>query len=779
MKKIAAILLFISFSAGAQKSIDIIPRPVTYKGGNGYFNLSKKTVIAVGDEGDRKAADFFNDYLQQIYGFKLDVDKQEGSNYIQLVTRKFIQKPEKETYTLTVNKNGVRIEGDSYASTFYGIQTLIQLLPVDYIDHDRLIADPKLVIPFTTVYDYPRLSYRGMHLDVSRHFFPVSFVKRYIDYIALHKMNYFHWHLTDDQGWRIEIRKYPNLIQTGSWRDGTIVGRYPGSSNDNIRYGGYYTQDEVRDVIRYAADRHITVIPEIEMPGHASAAIAAYPFLSCFPEQETHIPSHPSEASKLKKGKKVQETWGVFEDVFCAGNDSTFAFLEGVLDEVTELFPSQYIHVGGDECPKSNWKKCPKCQARIRSLGLKDEHELQSYFIQRMEKYLNSKGRILIGWDEILEGGLAPNAVVMSWRGEKGGIEAAKQNHNVIMTPQKPVYFDHAQTKVEDSLVFGGFNPLENVYAYEPVPKELDSNKARFILGAQANLWTEYVGNERKAEYMLFPRMTALSEVLWSQPASKNWNDFQKRLQTAFKKYDAWKTNYSKAYFDIKATLSANSNNTGLILTLVPRDKKGTIYYHYDSLRKGHPPIYKKPLRINKSQKLIIDYARNHQILNRVPFDIRFSKSTAKKITITKTPSGNYPGQGAFSLVNGIWSKKGLANPDWLGFIGDDIEATIDMGKGASYSSVKMHTLNQNGSWIYLPQYVEVFVSADGKKFTSVGKGNEFVKDTLTMGWITVNFPSQTARFIKVVAKNYGLIPEGQPGGGNRAWIFADELQVW
>ena len=280
-----------------------------------------------------------------------------------------------------------------------------------------------------------------MHLDVCRHFFPIQFVKRYIDYLALHKLNYFHWHLTDDQGWRIEIKKYPKLTSVGGFRNGTIISRYPGTGNDNQRYGGFYTQDEVKDIVRYAAARHITVVPEIEMPGHSSAAIAAYSWLSCFPNQKTVIPSYPSLASQRATGKLVQETWGVFDDVYCAGNDSTFLFLQDVIDEVMSLFPSKYIHVGGDECPKTNWKKCPRCQARMQALGLKDEHELQSYFIQRMEKYINGKGRTLVGWDEILEGGLAPNAVVMSWRGEAGGIEAAQLDHTVIMTPQKTGVF--------------------------------------------------------------------------------------------------------------------------------------------------------------------------------------------------------------------------------------------------------------------------------------------------------------------------------------------------
>jgi hexosaminidase len=774
MKNIALLLLLFAFGCRAQKAGEIIPKPVEYKSKKGSFTITKKTVIAARDEEDRKAAHILNDYFEQVYGFKLDIDKQEGKDYIRLTTRKFIKAPDKETYSLTVDKNGVLIEGDTYAATFNGIQTLIQLLPVD--NQKPETRNQKLPVSFVNIYDYPAYNYRGMHLDVCRHFFPTSFVKKYIDYIALHKMNYFHWHLTDDQGWRIEIKKYPNLTAVGAWRNGTIIGRYPGTGNDNIRYGGFYTQEEIKDVVQYAADRHITVIPEIEMPGHSSAAIASYPYLSCFPEEETKIPSNPSEASKNNHGKKVQETWGVFEDVYCAGNDSTFMFLQDVMDEVLQLFPSQYIHAGGDECPKNNWKRCPKCQARIKALGLKDEHELQSYFVQRMEKYLNSKGRTLIGWDEILEGGLAPNAVVMSWRGEKGGIEAAKQNHKVIMTPQKPLYFDHTQTKIEDSLVIGGYNPVESVYAYEPVPKELDSASAKYILGAQANVWTEYIANERKVEYMIFPRMTALSEVLWSQPKDRDWSDFEKRLQTQFKRYDAWKANYSTAYYDIKATLSSNSKNNGMLLTIVPRDKKGKISYTMDNDPKNIS--YKKPIKISASHKYELSYYRDGHIVNKVPVDIQFSKSTGRPVTITATPQPNYPGQGAFSLVNGVWSKKGLSNPDWLGFIGDDIEATIDMGKNVSYSSVKVHTINQNGSWVYLPQYVEVLVSDDGKIFTSVARGSEFVKDTLTMGWITVNFPQQTARYIKVIAKNYGMIPNGMPGAGNKAWVFADEMQV-
>jgi hexosaminidase len=765
-------LLFSAISAYAQQ-VNIIPQPVSLQTRAGKFILSNKTTLAAKDAEDRKIADLFNEYLKQVYGCKLDVDNQASKNYIHLSTKKFIRAPDKDAYTLKVTANGISIEGDTYAGTFYGMQTLIQLLPVE----NEKAKNVNWSIPFVTIQDYPRFSYRGMHLDVARHFFPVDFVKKYIDYLALHKMNYFHWHLTDDQGWRIEIKKYPKLTQIGGWRNGTIIGRYPGTGNDNTPYGGFYTQDEIRDVVKYAADRYITVIPEIEMPGHSSAAIAAYPWLSCFPDEETVIPTHPSQASVQQQAsgrkKLVQETWGVFDDIFCAGKDSTFAFLQDVMDEVLALFPSKYIHVGGDEAPKTNWKRCAGCQARMKELGLKDEHELQSYFIQRMENYLNSKGRTLIGWDEILEGGLAPNAWVMSWRGEQGGIDAATQDHNVIMTPGEYVYLDHSQTKNEDSVTIGGYIPVEKVYAYEPVPKELDASKANYVQGAQGNVWTEYIAYPGKVEYMIFPRMSALSEVLWSPKEKRDWSDFEKLLQTQFRRYDLWKANYSKAYFDLNATIIPAPGFNG-VLWKVETKSTTPIAINFNNVDTVW--IYSKPQLITNSARF---YAYTDNGL-KIDQQFNFNKATGKKISITTSPTEKYPGQGgAFGLVNGVYSNKGLSYPDWLGWIGDDLEATIDLGQTTSFDSVRMHTVDQNGSWIYLPQYVEVFTSNDGKNFTSVGKSSVFVKDTLTMGWITVSTPRQSSGFIKLVAKNYGMIPDGKAGAGNKAWLFADEIQVY
>jgi hexosaminidase len=530
------ILLVVAGLQSFCQQVNIIPQPVSVKLNRGTFTITNKTVFIIDDAEAEKSADFFNAYLENIYGFRLAKGNAQQGNYIKLVTKKNIEKPSSDVYNLVVTPSGVTISGDTYSGIFYGTQTLIQLLPVT--------KNVSLKIPAVTIADSPRFNYRGMMLDVGRHFFPVPVVKKYIDYIALHKMNYFHWHLTEDQGWRIEIKKYPLLTEVGSTRQSTIIGHFPGTGNDNIKHSGFYTQDEIRDVVKYAADRFITVVPEIEMPGHAEAALTSYPWLGC-----------PGTGPY-----KVEETWGVFNNVFCAGKDSTFQFLQDVMDEVLQLFPGPYIHVGGDECPKNNWKLCPLCQARIKAEGLKDEHGLQSYFIQRMEKYINSKGRKMIGWDEILEGGLAPNATVMSWRGEQGGIDAAKQNHDVIMTPGGWVYFDHAQVQKDDSLTIGGYLPVEKVYGYEPIPKELNAEQAKHILGAQANLWTEYIPYPSKIEYMIFPRMSALSEVLWSPKNQRNWKLFEPRLKQQFKRYDLWKSSYCKA--TLTSTLTRQKNKT-------------------------------------------------------------------------------------------------------------------------------------------------------------------------------------------------------------------------
>lgn len=541
-QKLFTIALLFSSFVNAQE-INIIPKPYRVEMQDGNFTISPTTQLVLSETGMERSAQFLNDYLDKFYGFRLQVMRngaiRNKTNIIILDYEK-MDNAIPGMYLMTVNRTSISITGDNATGSFYGIQSLLQLLPLE--------KKKSLMIPCMEIEDKPRFAYRGMHLDVGRHFFPVEFVKKYIDFIAMYKMNTFHWHLTEDQGWRIEIKKYPKLTQVGGYRNGTIIGRYPGKGNDNQKYGGFYTQEQIKDIVKYAADRYITVIPEIELPGHSSAAIAAYPQLSCFPDEATKHPANVSWSGD-STGKQVQQAWGVYPDVF-APTEYTFKFLEDVMDEVMQLFPGKFIHIGGDECPKDNWKRSEFCQQLIKEKGLKDEHGLQSYFIQRIEQYLNSKGKQIIGWDEILEGGLAPNATVMSWRGEKGGVEAAKQKHNVIMTPGGWVYFDHSQTKNEDSVVIGGYTTVQKVYSYEPVPAELSAEESNYVLGAQANVWTEYMKYPSKVEYMIFPRMSALSEVLWSRKESRSWDDFEKRMLAEFKRYDWWGVNFSKAFFD-------------------------------------------------------------------------------------------------------------------------------------------------------------------------------------------------------------------------------------
>ena len=503
-------LLFIS-SLRAQM-VSIIPRPAEMKILEGNFEIGSNTKL-IYDHTNKdlvRIAEFLSKHLEEYYHISLSsAPSNEKSVQFKIIPSSNLNK---EGYLMKIDQDGVLITAPSVNGIFYGVQTLKQMLPPQ--------PSSGLNVPFAEIMDQPRFVWRGLMLDVGRHFYPVSYIKKLLDYMAMYKLNTFHWHLTEDQGWRIEIKKHPKLTELAHWRDETIVGHeWDSKTYDGIGYGGFYTQDQIKEIVQYAADRYITIIPEIEMPGHSTAALAAYPALGCT--------GGPYE---------VQKSWGAKKDVYCAGKEETFRFLEDVLDEVRNLFPSTYIHVGGDECSKDRWKGCDYCQKRIADENLKDESELQSYFIKRIEKYLNSKNIKLIGWDEILEGGLAPEATVMSWRGIKGGIEAVKQNHDVIMSPSSHCYLDLYQNQNTESepLAIGGYLPLEKVYSYEPVPDGLSVMESKHILGAQANVWTEYIANTNKLEYMVFPRICALSEVVWSPKASRNFSDFQKRMGTEY-----------------------------------------------------------------------------------------------------------------------------------------------------------------------------------------------------------------------------------------------------
>ncbi|HMJ45847.1 MAG TPA: family 20 glycosylhydrolase [Ferruginibacter sp.] len=769
-KTIFFLLLFAGLVSKAQNNLNIVPTPAEVKMGTGTFTIDKNTVIVLEGSGLEKNAAFLNDYLQNSIGYKLKATKDYAGNNAIRFNYERMDHNIPGAYNLTVDDKGVYIAGDNAAGVFYGIQTLVQMLAVS--------GNGSQQIPQLTINDRPRFEYRGMHLDVCRHFSSIAFVKKYIDYLAAYKYNVFHWHLTEDQGWRIEIKKYPELTGIGAWRNGTIIGRYPGTGSDNLRYGGFYTQAEIREVVAYAAAKYIDVIPEIEMPGHSSAAIAAYPWLSCFPAKPTEIPARMISQKSIDEQKNgriklVQETWGVFDDVFCAGKDSTFTFLQNVIDEVLPLFPSKYFHIGGDESPKTHWIKCPACQKRIKELKLKDEHELQSWFVQRIEKYLNKKGKILIGWDEILEGGLAPNAVVMSWRGEKGGIEAAKQKHKVIMTPGNPLYFDHTQSKNEDSVTIGGYNPIENVYAYEPISKELTAEEGKYILGAQANMWREYMKNDRKTEYMMFPRMTAFSEVLWSPKEKRNWKDYERRLPSIYERLEGQGINYSKAYYDLKATVLPTQNNQGILFQLTSKLSEPIFINGGDTI---FP--YEKPLLINNS--LTINATLNNN-KSSVWQSFSFNKATGKKITLTTPASQKYPGDGAFTLVNAVQNQKGMSKTtEFLGFLGDDMEAIIDLGKETEFKTITVNTLTHTGSWIYPPKSFNLLTSNDGINFTQAEDLAVSVEPLQGRKTRMSNFKegSYKARYIKVIAKNYGIIPADKPGAGTPAWMFVDEIEV-
>lgn len=565
--------------------IAVIPQPQKIEKCEGSFTINSNTVVVVEDDYYDNVVELLNERFGIVSGYTFDIVKQmqnTATNNAIIFKRDSLIK--NEGYILTVSKKCIVVESSTASGAFYAMQTLFQLLP-EQIYASKKVAN-KWSVPCVNIEDYPTLSYRGMHLDVCSHFFDIAFLKRYIDLMVMHKFNVFHWHLTEDQGWRIEIKKYPELTQKGSIRKETVIGTLYSGVYDGTPYGGYYTQQEIKELVEYAARRYVTIIPEIEMPGHARAAISCFPELSC----------------GLEENYEVATRWGVFRQVYCP-KEETFAFLEDVLTEVMELFPSKIIHIGGDECPKASWKKCPHCQALIKKLGLKDEFELQSYFIQRMEKFINSKGRTIIGWDEILQGGLAPNAMVMSWLGEEGGIKAAQQSHYAVMAPHTKYYMDYYQGDPDtEKLCMGHFVPIKEVYDYNPIPDVLKPKEKQYIYGVEACVWTEYMETPQRVEYMAYPRALAVAESGWSNHATKNWDDFANRLVRHFRRLDEIDVNYSTNLYNVFITISKD-NMYSKIATLMCNMPGVEIYYTLD----GSEPtmqssIYTKPFVINKSE---------------------------------------------------------------------------------------------------------------------------------------------------------------------------------
>ena len=760
----AGCMLFSCSSEVKEASYQIIPAPQEIvMGQGGAFTLANgaKVIYPEGNEKMQKNAQFLADYVKELTGNTLQVVAGTAGKGILLQVTPNEAQP--ESYQLKVTPEGIVINGGSEAGVFYGIQTLRKSIPAG--------KGISVSLPAVEINDAPRFSYRGAMLDVSRHFFTVDEIKSFIDMIALHNINRFHWHLTDDQGWRIEIKCRPLLTEKSSKRKETVIGRNSGEY-DGIPHEGFYTQEQIKEIIAYAADQHITIIPEIDMPGHMQGALHAYPELGCT--------GGPYE---------VWTQWGVSDDVLCAGNDATLKFIEDVLGEVVELFPSEYIHVGGDECPKTRWHDCPKCQARIKALGIKGdkkhsaEEYLQSFIINHAEKFLNSKGRQMIGWDETLEGGLAPNATVMSWRGEGGGIEAAKQKHDVIMTPTTYLYFDYYQTKdIEDEpLAIGGYLPLQNVYNYEPMTDKLTKEEQKYIIGVQANLWVEYIATLEHIQYMELPRMAALCEIQWSGADKKNYECFLNRLPQLVSLYDVKGYNYATHAFDITGRLVPNTEEEALEVTFNTIDNC-PIYFTLDgSEPTAECPQYQGTFKVYKSCVIKAKGIRPTGETRTFTEEIKLHKASFKPITMLQPINPGYKFEGEGVLLDGLKGNFNYKTGRWIAFYKNDMEAIIDMKEPTEISSVAISALVEKGDWVFGPRKFSVAISEDGKNFKEIAK-EEFPEMTLDNANKiydhALTFDPVKTRYIKVFVQPEHKLPSWHGGKGLPAYIFVDEITV-
>lgn len=764
MVAVTGLFLSCSSGAGQDETYRVIPLPqeiVSVSGAPFTLNGDVKILYPEGNEKMQKNAEFLAGYIKEITGKELKVGTgTEGKNAI--VLKLGLDAANAEAYNLKVDGKGITIAAPTEAGVFYGIQTLRKSLP---------IVKGDVELPAVEINDYPRFGYRGVHFDVGRHFFDVEEAKTFIDMMTLHNMNRLHWHLTEDQGWRLEIKKYPLLTEIGSKRKETVIGRNSGKY-DGKPYGGFFTQEQAKEIVAYAADRYITVIPEIDLPGHMQAALAAYPELGCT--------GGPYE---------VWTQWGVSDNVLCAGKDKTLDFIDDVLTEVMEIFPSEYIHVGGDECPKDKWEKCPRCQARIKALGIKsdDKHSkeeyLQSFVINHAEKFLNDHGRKIIGWDEILEGGLAPNATVMSWRGEAGGIEAAKQHHDVIMTPNTYLYFDYYQTKdIEDEpLAIGGYVPVDMVYNYEPVPASLTPEEKEYIIGVQANHWSEYFPTFSQLQYMALPRWAALAEIQWTMPEKKNYENFLARMPHMMDIYSLEGYNYAKHILNIHAEFVTNPVNKTVDVTLSSVDN-ADIHYTLD----GSEPTaasakYTGPLKIDKDctlKAVIIRPSENSKVFSE---NITFNKATVKPITMNQPVNSQYAYKGETTLVDGLKGNRNYKTGRWIAFYKNNMEAVIDMLEPTEISKAQIETCVEQGDWVFDARSFTVEVSEDGKTYRKVASESYPAMKEDDANGVKVHeltFEPVKARYVKLVVEPEYNIPAWHNGKGNPAFVFIDEISL-
>lgn len=743
---------------------EIIPKPldVNCKGDASF--LLKDGVAVIYPENNWKMqdnAEFLVDYVERQTGVKLTSHAGMPVDGAICLTLD-LSDDNAEAYKLIVNDKRVCISGASEAGVFYGIQTLRKSLPV--------AQDINVNLSAVEIYDKPRFAYRGAMLDVARHFYTVDEVKTFIDMLALHNINRFHWHLTDDQGWRIEIKKYPKLMSVASERKETVVGRWYSGIYDGKPYGGYYTQDELRDVIDYAAKRHITIIPEVDLPGHMQAALTAYPELGCT--------GGPYE---------VRTIWGVSQDVLCVGNDFTLQFVKDVLSEVADIFPSEYIHIGGDECPKVRWEKCPKCQERIKSLGLKSdakhtkEQRLQSYMIQEAAKYLKEKGKRIIGWTEILEGGLVPDATLMSWIGESGGIEAAHQHHDVIMTPNTYLYFDYYQSKkVEDEpLAIGGYLPIEKTYNYEPMPKELTKEEQQYIKGVQANLWTEYIPVFSQVQYMVLPRLGAAAEVQWTDPSKKDYKDFLRRVPHLVAVYDCYGWNCATHVYDVNVDMKADTVNHVLNVQLSTM-ADDPIYYTLDGQDPTEKSLkYTKPFTIDQSV-VLKTMAVHPDRTSKISVDtIRFNKATLKPVVLLQPNESRFSPDGPVVLVDGRNGNHSFDTGAWLAVAGNDLEAVINMQAETILSSASVHVYVRKDAWLFDARGFSVSVSSDNKNYKEVASQEyKQMQESDSDGIIEheLSFDPCKATYVKIKVISEKSMPDWHWDAGKAPFLLVDEI---
>ncbi|GLR18006.1 beta-N-acetylhexosaminidase [Portibacter lacus] len=756
--KLSLLLLIITLWACDNKTelpqeITVIPEPAEMTIRNGSFQLVSNTKIITSDEIEKQAALLL---LSSFNGLSDDQVTNDTTkhNFVRFEIEKDIAD---EGYELEITPEMMSIKASKPSGFIYAIQTIRQLLPIE---------SKELILPTLTIKDEPQYPWRGFMLDVSRHFFEKEYVLKTIDRMTYFKLNTLHLHLIDDQGWRIEIKKYPKLTEIGAFRvdqeDKPWDARLVNEPSEKGTYGGFYTQEDIKEIVQYASERGITVMPEIEMPAHVTSAIAAYPEFSC---------------QEIPVGVPSGGLWPI-TDIYCPGKESTFQFLEDVLNEVMELFPSKYIHVGGDEATKTNWEKCKDCQKRMAIEGLDDTAELQSYFIKRMERFLSSKGRILIGWDEILEGGLAPGATVMSWRGTKGGWEASEQGHDVVMTPGDYLYFNQYQGEPDyEPLAFGGYVPLSRVYSFEPMVDSMSAEQKKHVLGAQANLWSEFIVDEQISEYMIFPRIAALSEMVWTPKDKKSWDNFSKKIDPLFERLDHMGINYSKSVFAVTASSKYDTTSKELLVTLKNEIPSSEIRYSFnDEPLNASSLKYTSPISLKETTLIKTAVFKDNVALGDTLYkNLIFHKAFGKKMSYKPKYNKSYAGIGDLTLGNIIRGSKNFHDGQWLAWLDDEVEIIIDLEEKTEISAVRIGAMETQAAGIFYPINMIVSLSEDGSIYKKAGELKRPFKENgfPTIEDFEISFERQNTRYVKVMIQNIGSPPKG---GG--AFIFIDEIMV-